>query len=749
MNCPKIEQWQLLSMDLLNEAESAELLTHAQGCDACRMAYGSARRDHARLLRSFEVFDRRHDRLREELMASVRHELPRRPRVPRLVWAWHGIGGVLMNLNTANRRVAAVLVPAACILIAVGIFLIPGRSAVAFAAVLERMRQARTMVCDYTTVSTMVFEAENRTEERTYHGKLSTYSDGTTRAWRMDQTDPPSTQWTFPDHSVNIDADGKRTVIRYAERPNPYERCETPEWWLNRLLKLTEAPDRELGPETLDGRKVVGFEIAGWKLGYGVRPTPGVDTTTAPTAVVRLWVDASTRLPVRMHVEDVVAMRMPGIVSTRVSMTWDHIEWDVPLDSQAFQAPPPVAGAPVEEWEVNATEQGLLDGLRAYAAAAERVKALLGGRLLEIADLIQQKAADDAQAERARGIKEAICDFLHGYPKQLHQHAIVKLAAVAPNISLAKVLAARASGSVEAIAQAEEEQKRFPEELAGLMQKLPGVIVFYRQLLLEEREPEYFGATVKPGDSDAVLMRWKLDDHHWRVIYGDLRAETVPMDEQPNGDVSLDSQSVQPPAPAASAPVQEEKLDMAVPTEEALLAGLRAYAAAIERVKALIGERFADLPQLMEPQQSDDPETTLARAALGSILEVLAHGYPRQLDQGAILKASITLPSQVRARVIVARASGDAKAIARAEEEEQQFHEEFADFPRTMQAMLVFYRQLLVEDREPDYFGATVKPGDSDAVLMRWKLDNDHWRVIYGDLRIETVPMGTQTDDSP
>jgi len=22
-------------------------------------------------------------------------------------------------------------------------------------------------------------------------------------------------------------------------------------------------------------------------------------------------------------------------------------------------------------------------------------------------------------------------------------------------------------------------------------------------------------------------MRWKLDDSHWRVIYGDLRAETI------------------------------------------------------------------------------------------------------------------------------------------------------------------------------------------------------------------------------
>jgi len=53
--------------------------------------------------------------------------------------------------------------------------------------------------------------------------------------------------------------------------------------------------------------------------------------------------------------------------------------------------------------------------------------------------------------------------------------------------------------------------------------------------------------------------------------------------------------------------------------------------------------------------------------------------------------------------------------------------------------MLIFYRQLLVEDREPDYFGATVKPGDADAVLMRWKLEGGSTRVVYGDLRVETL----------
>ena len=38
----------------------------------------------------------------------------------------------------------------------------------------------------------------------------------------------------------------------------------------------------------------------------------------------------------------------------------------------------------------------------------------------------------------------------------------------------------------------------------------------------------YYGKTVGPKDKDKVLLRWKLDDGRYEVIFGDLRAETVP-----------------------------------------------------------------------------------------------------------------------------------------------------------------------------------------------------------------------------
>jgi len=50
---------------------------------------------------------------------------------------------------------------------------------------------------------------------------------------------------------------------------------------------------------------------------------------------------------------------------------------------------------------------------------------------------------------------------------------------------------------------------------------------FFGKLEAEGKEAVYSGATVTAADSDKVLVRWKLDDGQYRVIFGDLRTEDV------------------------------------------------------------------------------------------------------------------------------------------------------------------------------------------------------------------------------
>ncbi len=50
---------------------------------------------------------------------------------------------------------------------------------------------------------------------------------------------------------------------------------------------------------------------------------------------------------------------------------------------------------------------------------------------------------------------------------------------------------------------------------------------FYAQLARKGKDVVYYGDRVGLKDIDAVLMRWKISDDEYRVIYGNLTAENV------------------------------------------------------------------------------------------------------------------------------------------------------------------------------------------------------------------------------
>ncbi len=57
----------------------------------------------------------------------------------------------------------------------------------------------------------------------------------------------------------------------------------------------------------------------------------------------------------------------------------------------------------------------------------------------------------------------------------------------------------------------------------------------------------------------------------------------------------------------------------------------------------------------------------------------------------------------------------------------------------TIQASCLFYAKLITEDKDPGYYGDKVTAEFPDAVLIRWRLEDGSYRVVFGDLRIETV----------
>jgi hypothetical protein len=59
------------------------------------------------------------------------------------------------------------------------------------------------------------------------------------------------------------------------------------------------------------------------------------------------------------------------------------------------------------------------------------------------------------------------------------------------------------------------------------MMKVQSPVLFYAKLSRDGNDPMYYGKDVKAGDANSVLMRWKVSDDTYRVIYGDLSAENV------------------------------------------------------------------------------------------------------------------------------------------------------------------------------------------------------------------------------
>jgi hypothetical protein len=73
----------------------------------------------------------------------------------------------------------------------------------------------------------------------------------------------------------------------------------------------------------------------------------------------------------------------------------------------------------------------------------------------------------------------------------------------------------------------EEKTKKITEFTMEVMRPVQSLSMFYMTLVQEKKEPAYYGDVVGPKDANQVLMRWKVSDSEYRVIYGDLRVETV------------------------------------------------------------------------------------------------------------------------------------------------------------------------------------------------------------------------------
>jgi hypothetical protein len=187
---------------------------------------------------------------------------------------------------------------------------------------------------------------------------------------------------------------------------------------------------------------------------------------------VKIWVDVKTQLPVRSEID-----LQPGQI--HIHGIVDNFRWNVSVDPRELDPVIPagytsMSGGPMKIPPMN--EETAIQGLKLFADMS-------GGRYPEELDVLA----------------------LSGKLAELSAKQIVKDANSASR---------------------DETMKK----LTGKMMPITMAAAFYGTLVQGNKEPAYYGKTVTPQDADKVLLRWKVSDTEYRVIFGNLMAQTLKAD---------------------------------------------------------------------------------------------------------------------------------------------------------------------------------------------------------------------------
>jgi len=384
---------------------------------------------------------------------------------------------IIMKSKLTKLAAAAVVIVA--VLIGVNRF---GGSidvaSVALGNVLERIEQSQAFTYRMKMTMTGVMMPGTPSGKRVMDGTV-VISNSYGMKMEMTMTDANTGQeemtqqmYVLPDQKV---------MFMVMPEQKKYTRMEFDDDLLARMKKQNNDPREmvkqimncrytELGRSVIDGVEVEGFRTTDASFSGGV----------IEDVNVTLWVDVEQWLPVRTEMDFKMneQMEMSGVV-------YDY-QWNVQVGASEFEPVIPADYTLMAEVKMpGLDEESAIQGLRTFA---------------EIAD--------------------------GNYPASMNMMDVLgKVAEV-----LGKEAGSCRGRDLEADPNSEVNKQKREEMMPEFMQKtvtVQAACMFYAQLVKEDKDPAYYGDSVLPGDADRVLMRWKISDDQYRVIFGDLTAETV------------------------------------------------------------------------------------------------------------------------------------------------------------------------------------------------------------------------------
>jgi len=408
----------------------------------------------------------RHEAIFEEIVRAQEQSEKTEPASSRLIH-WSSI----MKSPLTELAVAAVVV-IACV-IGLSLWRTTG-SGIALADVLARIEQAKAFRYQWNVKITG--EEPNKPYSSESH-VTTLVSQERGKKSKTESLDPKGGESTFTELYTFPD---KKTMIRITPKEKKYWRVEYDDvtaerlWQMNDprtyLKKILECKYESLGRATIDGIEVEGFQTTDpyfFLIGGGIQ----IDA--------KVWVDVKTRLPVRYDFTWPNFDQMGTKIIERGHIVMHDFQWDVAVDATELEPviPNDYTGT-VVKYPAHITEETNIQGLKVLVE-------LLGKypeNIIDIDGKTVLRLAEESQTPAAVRLKEEI--------KGLTDDEI-------------------------------------NNTLVDFWMPIRGLGRFYDVLAQDGKHPKYYGKTVTPKDADKVLLRWKASDKEYRVIFGDLHAETV------------------------------------------------------------------------------------------------------------------------------------------------------------------------------------------------------------------------------
>ena len=467
-----------------------EIKKHMDACRNCRSLYQALTEEEEIVRSAFNAIDERSRVIEDSLVAQFgkgsrvcEDIVGKLPESQKTETAHHepNLWRTIMKSKTIRFTAAAVIM-IACV---IGVSLWRSTSSgIALADVLARVDQVKAFRCKGSwTMNGQIAPGKPYRFETRYADVMSQEYGYKSNVERPD----PNSEW-MPYAEFYVSPQ-KKTFVQIAHTAKKYVRAQLSDEDAQQrqkelsqyiepgaLLKDIMACKYEtLGRSTIDGVVVEGFRTTDPNCRSPVRDAWFKD----PKVDVKVWISVKTRLPVRY--EDLTSgLDQRGNTISQRFVVHDF-EWDVPVTAAEFEPPPiPDGYAVVDNPPGLDDEETAIQGLK---------------RCVELFGNYLETISDDTGATGA---------IFLAFEKSETPTAL------------------RLKEEVKGLTG--DEKLNRVSSAGGRVRRL---IWFYVRLVQDKKDPAYYGKTVTPKDADKVLLRWKVSDNKYRVIFGDLSAETV------------------------------------------------------------------------------------------------------------------------------------------------------------------------------------------------------------------------------